>query len=83
MSVWRNDIKCKYMFMFPLKNLARKGLIEISIANIAAKYDNKSKIKSILTVSYLLTTGTAIHMPKQTYMKSYKSSTYNQLGCTV
>ena len=24
--VWRNDIKCKYMFMFSLKNLARKGL---------------------------------------------------------
>ena len=23
-----NDIKCKYMFMFLLKNLARKGLIE-------------------------------------------------------
>ena len=22
----RNDTKCKYMFMFPLKNLARKGL---------------------------------------------------------
>ena len=27
-SVWRNDIKCKYMFMFPLKNLARKELIK-------------------------------------------------------
>ena len=27
MSVWRNDIKCKYMFMFPLKDLSRKGLI--------------------------------------------------------
>ena len=27
MSVWRNDIKCKYMFLFPLKNLARKELI--------------------------------------------------------
>ena len=26
-SMWRNDIKCKYMFMFPLKNLAHKGLI--------------------------------------------------------
>ena len=26
MSVWRNDITCKYMFMFPLKNLACKGL---------------------------------------------------------
>ena len=27
MSVWRNDIKCKYMFMFPLKNWARKELM--------------------------------------------------------
>ena len=26
-SMWRNDIKCKYMFMFPQKKLARKGLI--------------------------------------------------------
>ena len=26
-SMWRNDTKCKYMFMFSLKNLARKGLI--------------------------------------------------------
>ena len=25
-SMWRNEIKCKYMFMFTLKNLARKGL---------------------------------------------------------
>ena len=25
-SMWMNDTKCKYMFMFPLKNLARKGL---------------------------------------------------------
>ena len=25
-SMWSNDIKCKYMSMFPLKNLARKGL---------------------------------------------------------
>ena len=24
--MWSNDIKCKYMFMYPLKNLARKGL---------------------------------------------------------
>ena len=26
MAMWRNDIKCKYMFLFPLKNLADKGL---------------------------------------------------------
>ena len=25
--MWRNDMKCKYMFMLPVKNLARKGLI--------------------------------------------------------
>ena len=25
-SMWSNGIKCKYMFMFPLNNLARKGL---------------------------------------------------------
>ena len=25
--MWRNDTKCKYMFMLPLNNLARKGLI--------------------------------------------------------
>ena len=31
MSVWRNDIKCKYMFMFPLNNLARKELSEDAI----------------------------------------------------
>ena len=25
-SIWSNDIKCKYMFVFPLHNLARKEL---------------------------------------------------------
>ena len=24
--MWRNDIKCNYLFLFPLKNSARKGL---------------------------------------------------------
>ena len=24
--MWKNDIKCKYMFLFPLSNSARKGL---------------------------------------------------------
>ena len=28
--MWRNDIKGKYMFMFTLKNLARKGLMLLS-----------------------------------------------------
>ena len=25
-SLWSSNIQCKYMFMLPLKNLARKGL---------------------------------------------------------
>ena len=33
LSTWSNDIKCKYMFMFPLKNLALQGLIWIVDAN--------------------------------------------------
>ena len=33
MSVWRNDIKYKYMLMFPLQNLARKELLYWIISN--------------------------------------------------
>ena len=32
--MWTNDIKCKYMFSFPLKNLARKRLTENSITTV-------------------------------------------------
>ena len=28
--MWSNDIKCKYMFMFRLQNLARKELMSVS-----------------------------------------------------
>ena len=34
--MWRNDIKCKYMFMFTLKNLARKEL-RLTVFFISAK----------------------------------------------
>ena len=34
MSVWRNDIKCKYMFMFPLKKLARNELMEFCMQRV-------------------------------------------------
>ena len=30
MSMVRNDIKCKYMFMFPLKNLAHKVIKDLN-----------------------------------------------------
>ena len=32
--MWSNDMKCKYMFMFPLQNLARKEpeIIDLMIA---------------------------------------------------
>ena len=35
-SMWRNDIKCNYMFMFPLKILARKGLIHLLFSHSTA-----------------------------------------------
>ena len=45
--MWSNDIKCKYMFVFPLKNLARKGLSlylkqsqRISQTSVIAETDN-------------------------------------------
>ena len=36
--MWSKDIKCKYMFMFPLKNLARKGLKLISFLDLHEAY---------------------------------------------
>ena len=33
-SMWSNDIKCKCMFLFPLKNLACKGLRVGSLNNL-------------------------------------------------
>ena len=32
-SMWRNGIRCKYMFMFTLKNLACKGFMSIEAAS--------------------------------------------------
>ena len=34
--MWSNNIKCKYMFMFPMKNLARKGLKWLILPQIKA-----------------------------------------------
>ena len=36
--LWRNDMKCKYMFLFPLKNLARKELIGHVIRRLSCIY---------------------------------------------
>ena len=38
--MWWNDIKCKYMFLILLKNLARKGLIDL-LGPLAIKSSNK------------------------------------------
>ena len=35
--MWSNDIKCKYIFMISLKNLARKGLKLIHVSKKASK----------------------------------------------
>ena len=36
--MWRNDIKCKYLFKFSLKNLARKGLTTMVIGGVLPDY---------------------------------------------
>ena len=50
--VWRNDIKCNYMFMFSLKNLARKGLTRHGLVtpNGVIKHGQHS---SSVTIHYL------------------------------
>ena len=37
-SMWRNDTKCKYMIMFPLKHLARKGLSMVLTLTFVSSY---------------------------------------------
>ena len=56
--MWRNDIKCKCMFMFPLKNLALKGLrvdiacvslcnvVEVNATDIHTTWPPYSRFKS-------------------------------------
>ena len=47
--MWSNYIKCKYMFMFPLQNLARKGLKKKSCENlICLKCTSNGYIRSQL-----------------------------------
>ena len=47
-SMWRNDIKCKYMFMFPRKNLACKGLIHFKpCVYVAAGWGSSIKMLQV------------------------------------
>ena len=46
--MWKNDTKCKYMFMFPLENLAHKGL------NLMAFYQQAYSVLHHLTLEELL-----------------------------
>ena len=51
-SMWKNDIKCKYMFMFTLKNLACKGVWCILYQRINVQY-----FWSLLWLSKVFTNG--------------------------
>ena len=42
--MWSNDIKCKYMFVFPLKNLARKGLTRSQPCRLYLQYKQPFQI---------------------------------------
>ena len=57
--MWRNDTKRKYMFMFPLKNLARKGLKELMCRyryhNILSNHTNFTNIFTLRCHTILTT----------------------------
>ena len=38
--MWRNDLKSKYMFMFPLKNLAHKGFNNLASTELPGGHHN-------------------------------------------
>ena len=53
LSMWRKDMKCKYVFWFPLKNLAHKGLRWVSYIEISytAKPPRTQRIQLCLLVT--------------------------------
>ena len=48
-SMWRNDTKFRYMFMFPLKNLACKGLIKWIDLSLQPPLQSMAPISPILS----------------------------------
>ena len=51
--MWRNGTKCKYRFIFPLKNLARKGLLksyakETTLANSMTIWCNRCVVQQCI-----------------------------------
>ena len=59
MPVWRNDINCRYIFTFPIKNLACNGLtgllIGCCICCQAIKiHVNKANLRDLIAVTGLL-----------------------------
>ena len=72
-SMWRNDTKYKYMFMFPLKNLARKGLRASVITHAYHKTEYEDKITNgNATEIYYM-----IHIHLITTKKTYRVYSYS------
>ena len=68
--MWINDTKCKYMFMFPPKNLARKGLIPM-------REDMTTKTVCISYYIYLLLQ--AITVPPSRWLP--REALFTQIWC--
>ena len=97
--MWRNDIKCKYMFMFSLKNLAHKGLSlflmvqlkinQIGSGNGLAPNTHKPLCEPVMTLSFDL------HMPShylsnklqwnsnQNTPISFQENAFQNISCTL
>ena len=45
LSMWNNDTKCKYMFMYPVQNLARKELTVLDVTNRTCQHEQQIQSK--------------------------------------
>ena len=84
-SMWSNDKKCKYMFFFPLQNLARKEYRQFFRRDLA--YTNRSTIYKhvhITTQMHLFAIAQAKHFRTYILVLSYRRThkMYHLVRCT-
>ena len=77
--MWSNDIKCKCMFMFPLKNLACKGLIDhILLTNFIIPIPPAStKLKGGYTGITLSVCPSVDRIVSALYLQEYSSNPFH------
>ena len=71
--MWSNDMNCKYMFMFAVKNLARKGLRLLTMMYM-------SSVHILLRLNMFDSLSSFIDNTKYAFVYFYKCP-YDLVGC--